>query len=102
MTYSTDLRQLALAKHAQGLSIRKVSAQLGISVSTLKNWKKNPVPKGYPAERKPRKISRTALIEDVANYPDAYQSERAQRFGCSPTAIGKALKKYKISQKKDQ
>lgn len=102
MTYSTDLRQLALAKHAQGLSLRKVAAQLGIGISTLKNWKKNPVPKGYPSERKPRKISRAALIGDVANYPDAYQYERAQRFGCSATAIGKALNKYNISRKKDK
>ncbi|WP_421522811.1 IS630 transposase-related protein [Neisseria yangbaofengii] len=53
-----------------------------------------------PKQRKTRKISAQALLEDVERYPDAYCYERAQRFGCSHTAIHKALKRYNISYKK--
>ncbi|WP_312267140.1 IS630 transposase-related protein, partial [Neisseria sp.] len=53
-----------------------------------------------PKQRKTRKISAQALLEDVERYPDAYCYERAQRFGCSSTAIHKALKRYNISYKK--
>lgn len=101
MTYSTDFRKLALAKLEQGISIRKVARELGISPDTVYKWKKNPVPKGYPEDRKPRKISRQALLQDVAQYPDAYCAERAQRFRCSTNAVHKALKRYGISRKKD-
>jgi len=83
MTYSTDFRQLALQKIEQGLSVRQVAQEMGIVRATLRGWIKNPIPKGYPKQRKCRKISREALLQDVAEYPDAYHDERAQRFGCS-------------------
>ncbi|OSI11648.1 helix-turn-helix domain-containing protein [Neisseria zoodegmatis] len=35
MIYSTDFRQFALAKLAQGISIRKVARELGISPNTV-------------------------------------------------------------------
>ena len=101
MTYSTDFRQLALQKIEQGLSVRQAAQEMGIVRATLRGWIKNPIPKGYPKQRKCRKISREALLQDVAEYPDAYHDERAQRFGCSAAAIGKALKKWNISRKKD-
>ena len=80
MTYSTDFRQLALQKIEQGLSARQVAQEMGIVRATLRGWIKNPIPKGYPKQRKCRKISREALLQDVAEYPDAYHDERAQRL----------------------
>ncbi|WP_165010422.1 IS630 transposase-related protein [Neisseria yangbaofengii] len=102
MTYSTDFRQLALAKLAQGLSIRQVAKELGIGSDTVFKWKKNPIPKGYPKDRKPLKITKEALLRDVEQYPDAYCYERAQRLNCSTNGIHQALKRYGISRKKDQ
>ncbi len=46
------------------------------------------------------KLDREALKQDVDNYPDAYQYERAARLGVSQRAIGNALKRLKISYKK--
>ncbi|WP_421522815.1 helix-turn-helix domain-containing protein [Neisseria yangbaofengii] len=69
MTYSTDFRQLALAKLAQGLSIRQVAKELGIGSDTVFKWKKNPIPKGCPKDRKPLKITKEALLRDVGQYP---------------------------------
>ncbi|MCF7521605.1 IS630 transposase-related protein [Neisseria sp. ZJ106] len=102
MTYSTDFRKPAPAKLKQGLSIRKAAKELGIGSDTLFRWTKNPIPKTYPKDRKPFKITKEALFLDVEQYPDAYCYERAERFNCSTSAIHKALQKYGISRKKDQ
>jgi hypothetical protein len=37
----------------------------------------------------------------VEIYPDAYQYERAERLGCSQRGIGEALKRLKITYKKN-
>ena len=41
-----------------------------------------------------------ALAEDVKNHPDAYQYERAQRFGMSTRGMCDAHKRLGISRKK--
>ena len=43
----------------------------------------------------------SALAEDVRNAPDAYQVERAARFGVHQNAIHHALKKLNVSYKKN-
>ena len=83
------------------LCVLAIAQEMGIVRATLRGWIKNPIPKGYSKQRKCRKISYAALLQDVADYPDAYHDERAQRFGCFAAAIGKALKKWNISRKKD-
>jgi hypothetical protein len=42
-----------------------------------------------------------ALAGDVENTPDAYQYERAARRGVSQRAIGDALKRLNVSDKKN-
>lgn len=80
MTYSADIRQLALTiKLSTGSSIRNnVANKLQISPQTIPNWKKNIEPKAY--KRKSSKIDDALLRKDVEMYPDAYQHERAKRF----------------------
>ena len=51
-------------------------------------------------EGRPRKVALDALAEDVRLYPDAYQYERAERFGVAPNAIFVALKKLDLTYKK--
>jgi len=41
------------------------------------------------------------LALDVEQEPDAFQHERAERFGCSQRGICAALKRLKISRKKN-
>ncbi|WP_193004304.1 IS630 transposase-related protein [Neisseria yangbaofengii] len=100
MAYSEDFKQLVLKKLRQGWTIRRAAKEFGIAISTITLWKRPPAPQTPPKQRKTRKISAQALLEDVERYPDAYCYERAQRFGCSHTAIHKALKRYNISCKK--
>nr|WP_320409947.1 hypothetical protein [Candidatus Hamiltonella defensa] len=33
-------------------------------------------------------MDKAALLKDVERYPDAYQHERAKRFGCVPKPFG--------------
>lgn len=46
------------------------------------------------------KINDELLRKDVEQYPDDFQRERAVRFNCTQRAIGLALKRLQITQKK--
>ena len=99
MAYSTDYRQMILDKHEAGRSIRSLAQQFNISTRTLQNWKKQPERKVVKTRK--GKIDMALLKQDVEKYPDSYQRERAVRFNCTQRAIGIALKRLKITQKKD-
>jgi transposase len=99
MAYPVEYRRKVLQiMREKNLSIREASATFQVGTTSLVRW-----PKCF--ERKPsgprhRKIDKARLMQDVAEYPDAYQYERAARFGVSTTAIWKALKQLRISHKK--
>ena len=99
MSYSEHFRKKILAKLEEGYSIRAVALQFEIDKNTIVNWKKRiEVKRTRP--RKPSKIDDQALRDDVEKYPDDYQYERAQRFGCGTSSIGDALRRLKITVKK--
>lgn len=100
MTYSRDLRKQVLKSIANGMGIREASRFYGISLNTIMQWKRNSI-ETKKRQFKPLKVNDQALRDDVKQYPDAYQYERAQRLGVSPSAIGYALRRLKISVKKD-
>lgn len=99
MAYSQDYRQMVLDKVSSGQTLRSVANKLNISTHTIQRWKINSARK--QCSFKPYKIDNNALRRDVAIYPETYQHERAVRFNCSARAIGKALKRIGITQKKD-
>jgi len=47
------------------------------------------------------RLDMDALKSDVQTYPDAYQFERAQRLGVSRSCIFYALKRLKVTYKKN-
>jgi len=47
------------------------------------------------------KADMRALAEDVEKYPDLYQHERAKKFGVGQSTIFYALRRLKISYKKN-
>ena len=101
MTYSLDLRKKVLdIKEKQNLSLTKVAEKFQISRNTIFKWTKNIFPK-KTKNKKPHKITNEALIEDVKKFPDSYQHERAKRLGVSKTGIQEALKRLKITYKKN-
>jgi len=100
MTYSFDFRIHILSiRTKEGLSFAEASERFGVGIASLVRWSKQPEPK-LTREHRPRKIDMNALRKDVEDYPDAYQYERARRFGVTQKAIWVALKKLDITYKK--
>jgi transposase len=51
-------------------------------------------------ERK-RKIDKDELKREIAEKPDTYLRELAEKYGCTESAVFYALKKLSITRKKD-
>jgi len=100
MTYSIDFRKKVLAiKEKEKLSLESVSKRFGVGKNTVFVWTK----KIWPLKNRnkaPTKIMIDKLKEDVTQYSDAYQYERAERLGASKSGIQKALKRLNITYKK--
>ena len=101
MTYSTDLRRQALLiKQREHLSFEAIAKRFGVGKASVFRWSKQTEAKR--TRNKPAtKIDMEALKQDVEQYPDAYQYERAERLGVSQRGIGYALKRLGISRKKN-
>jgi transposase len=82
------------------LSIRKLAEKYDISPQSIQNWIKGKLPTGI-RKRPNSKLDIILLIEDVKQYPDSYQYERAERLGVSEACIWSNLKKLKITYKKN-
>ena len=105
MSYSVDMREKVMAYRANH-SIRKTAKTYGISVRAIQDWEKIQAETGRlekkPLERKWRKIDPEKLRDYVAENPDAFLEEIGEEFGCSGEAIRLALKKLKITRKKNE
>ena len=101
MTYSLDFRKKVMKiKEDKKLTFEKTSERFGIGIRTLFRWQNNMEP--CTTRNKPAtKIDMEKLKEDVKKYPDDFQYERAERFKVSPNGILYALRRLKISSKKN-
>ncbi|STZ75930.1 IS630 transposase-related protein [Bergeriella denitrificans] len=101
MTYPAHIRQKILSD-LETSTYKEVAARHKISPNTLARWKKQPTPKPKSEYKdKARKLTEEKLRQDVADYPDAYQWERAARLGSTQHAVSKAMKRYKLTRKKN-
>ena len=101
MSYDEKFRRHVLKiKEQEGLSFAKVAKRFGIAKQTVYYWTKR-IEEKKKRDRLPQKICLDAL-SDVTwrEHPDAYQHERAERFGVSQNCIWRALKRLGISYKK--
>ncbi|MCW9718097.1 IS630 transposase-related protein [Avibacterium sp. 21-599] len=100
MTYPVHFRKKIIEQAKKAERIVDFLKIYGISTSTFYAWKKEIQPKkGH--QKKPRTINNEALLNDVKCFPDATQAERAARMGVTQSAICKALRRLKISRKKN-
>ena len=99
MAYPAHICKRSL-QNSKNSTYREVAARHRISPNTLATWKKQPQPKGSRRST-PRLLTEEVIRQDVAEHPDDYQWERAARLGCSQNGIWKALKRYRITVKKD-
>jgi len=105
MSYDKKYREQAIKYWEDGNSKRATAKVFNVSPTTLHTWKKqlNETGKLEPKTRREtwRKIDPERLTEYVKQYPDAYLKEMAEEFNCSEVSIFKALKRLKISRKKN-
>jgi transposase len=101
MGYPLKFREHVMkTKKEEGLSYVQVAKQFRIGLTTVMRWTKRITPKSK--RNKPAlKIPLEALREDVERHADAYQWERAARFGVSIMAICYALRKLGVTYKKN-
>ena len=101
MAYSLDLRpQVFIIKEKRGLTFQETSEIFSVDIRTLFRWQKRLEPK-MTRDKPATKIDMQALKDDLENNPERFQYERAQDYGVSQAAIFYALKRLKISHKKN-
>ena len=105
MSKSVDLREAAIAYHESGHTIAETAEIFGVGKSTISGWKRKKKETGNlkdkPLNRTYKKIEPERLKRYVKEHPEATQQEMAEEFGCCNQAISKALKRNKITRKKD-
>ncbi len=101
MTYSADFRSKVLKiREIENLSMQEIAKRFCIGVASVMRWVK--CPESKKTRNKPAtKIDMEGLKKDVETYPDAYLSERVSRLKVSRTCVWCALKRLKITYKKN-
>ncbi|WP_375333399.1 IS630 transposase-related protein [Candidatus Tisiphia endosymbiont of Xenochironomus xenolabis] len=98
MTYSIDFQKKAF-KIKERLSFAETSKLFGIGKTTLVRWTNRLEPRATRNESA-SKIDMELLKQDIKEYPNAYNYERAKRLEVSKTGIWSTLKRLNITYKK--
>jgi Transposase and inactivated derivatives len=105
MSYDIKFRQRALAYWKEGHSKKETARIFKVSADTLQRWKSQLAESGSLAPKKRReswrKIEPARLAKYVSQHPDAYLKEIAQEFNCTDVAVLIALRRLKITRKKN-
>jgi transposase len=100
MAYSRDFREkVLLIKEQDKLSFNKVAKRFDVGKASVIIWS-NRIEVQKTRNKPTTKIDMERLKRDVQMHPDAYQYERAERFGVSQTFITAALRRLGITRKK--
>ena len=105
MSYSIDFRKRAVEYKPKGHSQKEVYEAFGVYASTVNKWEKLLAETGslepqYPETRE-GKIDLEKLALAVKEQPGAYLKHHAAKFGCTKQAVHYAMKRLKISHKKN-
>jgi len=105
MSYDIKYRERAMSYMSEGHSYRETAVTFKVSITTLQKWKSQLKESGTlePKKRREtwRKIDPEKLRKYVEENPDAYQYEIAEAFSVRLFAIQRALKRLKITRKKN-
>jgi transposase len=104
MAYSKDFREAAIKFKEAGHSFAELKEVFAITPQTYYNWldlkEETGKLEARKVKRRQRKIDPTKLEQVVKEKPDAYLSEIAVAFNCTPQAVFAALKRNNITYKK--
>ena len=105
MSYPKKYRERTIEYRQAGHTLEETHQTFKVSRSTIQIWEKQLEEMGYLGKkelhRSYRKIDPERLKAYVSEHPDAYQSEMAEAFGCSESGIRYALRRQKLTRKKD-
>ena len=105
MSYEIKMRRRAIEYWNAGHTKKETAAVFQVGTTTLQRWKSQMKETGTLESKKRRetwrKIDPEKLRIYVTDHPDAYQYEIAAAFGVRLFAIQKALKRLKITRKKN-
>jgi len=105
MAYDTKYREKVLNYLSKGHTIQEAHEVFEVGTTTIKEWKKLKAETGKlnkrELNRKPRKICPDKLKAYVTENPDKYLEEIAEVFNCTYSAVSYALKRLKITRKKN-
>lgn len=105
MSYDVKFRKAAIEYWENGHTQIETANTFSVSTYALQQWK-NRLKQTGSVEKKIRntpwkKIDPIKLVEYIELRPDAFLKEIAEVFGCSDTAIMKALRRLKYTRKKN-
>lgn len=105
MAYPVEFKEKAVELANSLNSINRASIILGIAYNVLKSWKekhdKGEDLKHRSGGKRFEKIDKEKLKDYIDKNPDKFLEEIAEEFGCSKTAIDKALKNMGYTNKKN-
>ena len=104
MAYSMEYRLRAVEYKDEGHSFKELWEACKVSSTTYYRWKYKIENAYYEQEhhfRRKRKIDIQKLAKAVSQTPDAYLRELAEPFTCTEQAVFYALKKQRITYKKN-
>ena len=104
MAYSKDTREMVLNYLAKGHTYEEARAELGVGVSTMKDWKRLLNETGSLEKRSKRRSASKFHSEELKSYvkehPEATLEEIADHFGGSISGAHDALARIRITFKK--
>ena len=106
MAYDVKYREKVLKYLDKEHTLKEAHQVFEVGTTTIKAWKKLRKETGKlekrPLERKPYKINSAKLKAYITEHPDSYLRETAEVFNCTEAAIFYALKRLKITRKKNR
>jgi len=106
MAYDVKFREKVLKYLGKGHTIEEAHQVFEVGTTTIKAWKNLLKETGKlekrPLERKPFKICPEKLMAYISEHPDSYLREIAEVFNCTDAAIFYAMKRLKITRKKNR
>lgn len=105
MAYDLKTREQVLKYLGKGHTIQQAHEEFEIGTTTIKEWIKLQKETGSlekrPLERTAPKLCPNRLKAYIIEYPDKYLCEIAEVFNCTRQAVFYALKRLKITRKKN-
>jgi len=95
---------MVIAYLNKGHTEEDAQRELGVSKSSMTNWRRKLRETGSlenkELQRKPRKLDNDKLKAYIAEHPDTYFTEIAERFNCTGEDVRKVCKRLGITRKK--